>query len=130
MSIGLSHRVWQFLRDNACGRDNVKGYRVIALALLPDMPEKLAWRRVARAIETLRLEGKPVCTSRKKGQAGAFIPATREEAANSLRAPYAALFHQKRALDKLSHSIELMFDHDLVREIQEEFEELEVKQAG
>jgi len=125
----LSERVWQYLKDNACGRDSAKLYRIMAQELLPDLHPKQAWRRVAKAVETLRKEGKPVCTSRKKGQAGAFIPATKEEGLNSLQAPYAALFHQKAALDKVAEAIELMFEYHPVKETQVEFEDMEVKQA-
>jgi|GEM_PF-6734496 hypothetical protein len=125
----LSERVWQYLRDNACGKGNAKLYRIMAQELLPDLHPKQSWRRVAKAVETLRKEGKPVCTSRKKDQAGAFIPETKEEGVASLAAPYAALFHQKRALDRVAEAIELMFEYQPVKEVQEEFEDMEVKQA-
>lgn len=128
--LGLSDRVWQYLTENACGKNNAKLFRTIAMELLPELQPTQAWRRIAKAVEILRAAGKPVCTSRRHGQGGAFIPANREEAKESLRTPYAAMWKQKRGLDKLSHSLEIMFGYELVRDVQAEFEELEIKRAA
>ena len=114
----MSEDIYKFLQANARGRDNAIKFDQIASAF------KITWREVAAVIESLRLEGKVISTSRREPY-GAYLPANKDEARESLRAGYAALWHQKATLDALTSSIETQFGEQVVKEIQEEF--LEVK---
>lgn len=110
----MENQIYAYLRTHALGRDLAVKFDVIAQEF------GITWREVAHAVEDLRLEGKVISTSRREPY-GAYIPSSIDEARDSLRAGYAALWSAKKALDCLSASIEAQFGEDIVKSVQEEF---------
>lgn len=107
----ICNTIYRYLETYCQGKD--KAIKLSDLGSKISL-EPLSWRLVAKAIEQLRLQGKPIATS----NGGAFIPATAEEKRACLRTIY------RRALSTLKtvKSLEKSFDRQIVEEVSQEFD--------
>jgi hypothetical protein len=109
----LTNIIYHYLDTYCQGRDQAIKLEELGSRI---SLEPIPWRLVAKAIELLRLEGKPVASCGK----GVFIPATDAEKKACLRTIY------RRALHTLAsvRALEKSFSRQIVDEVGQEFQEL------
>lgn len=110
----LKETIYNYLETHCQGRQHAIKYDELSAKF---SLEPIPWRHIAKIIEELRQDGKPIATC---GQ-GAFIPISLEEKKACLRTIYRRTFNTL----KMVRLLEKTFGSQIVKEVNEEFNQLE-----
>lgn len=109
----LKNTIFKYLETYCLGRNHAIKLEELGSRI---SLEPISWRLVAKAIELLRLSGKPVASCGK----GVFIPATDQEKKACLAMIYKRAFSTLRSV----RALEKAFGRQIVEEVNQEFDQL------